>query len=57
MRTHTALAAIATLLAGQACTPRTAPPVTAGKRISEGAAAALSASPDGTARSAGSTST
>jgi hypothetical protein len=48
MRTHQALAAVAALLAGQACTPRTAPPVTAGKRISEGAAATLSASPDGT---------
>jgi hypothetical protein len=47
MRTHTALAAIAALCSGQACTPRTAPPVTAGKTISQGVAAALSASPDG----------
>jgi len=47
MRTRTTLAAAAALLAGIGCTPRTAPPISAGKRISEGAAAALSASPDG----------
>ncbi len=47
MRTRTTLAAAAALLASLSCTPRSAPPVQAGKRISEGAATALSASPDG----------
>jgi len=47
MRTRTMLAAAAALLAGVACTPRTAPPISAGRRISEGAVTALAASPDG----------
>ena len=47
MRTRTTLAAAAALLAGIACTPRTAPPISAGRRISEGTATALAASPDG----------
>lgn len=45
MRTRTPVAATVLLLL--ACTPRTAPPVSTGKRIFEGPAAALSASPDG----------
>jgi hypothetical protein len=45
MRTRTTLAATALLLA--ACTPRSAPPVSAGKRIFEGPVALLAASPDG----------
>ncbi len=45
MRTRTTLAATALLLA--ACTPRTAPPASAGKRIFEGPASSLAASPDG----------
>ena len=45
MRTRTTLAAAAALLA--ACTPRSAPPVTAGTRIFDGQAQALAPSPDG----------
>ena len=47
MRARTLLPAVAGLLAAAACTPRTAPPVSAGKRISEGPALSLAASPDG----------
>ena len=47
MRARTLLPVVATLLAGAACTPRTAPPVSVGKRLSEVPAAALAASPDG----------
>jgi hypothetical protein len=47
MRTRTPLAAAAALLAGLGCAPRTAPPIPAGRRISEEAATALAASPDG----------
>ncbi len=46
MRTRTTLAATVLLLV--ACTPRTAPPISAGKRIFDGPAVALAASPDGT---------
>ncbi len=45
MRTRTFLATTALLLA--ACTPRAAPPVSTGKRIFDGPATLLSASPDG----------
>ena len=47
MRARTLLPAVAGLLAAAACTPRTAPPVSAGTRISEGPALSLAASPDG----------
>jgi hypothetical protein len=47
MRFGTTLAATAALLAGIACTPRTAPSVPAGRRVAEGRATSLSASPDG----------
>ena len=47
MKARTLLPVVATLLAGAACTPRTAPPVSAGKRLSEVPAVALAASPDG----------
>ncbi len=47
MKARTLLPVVATLLAGAACTPRTAPPVSAGKRLSEVPAAALAVSPDG----------
>ena len=47
MRTRTTLAAAAATLAGIACTPRTAPPISAGRPIFDGPALALAASPDG----------
>ncbi len=47
MNARTLLSALAGLLAAAACTPRTAPPVQAGRRISEGPALSLTASPDG----------
>jgi hypothetical protein len=47
MKARTNLAALAALLAGAACTPRTAPPISTGKRVGEGPALSLVASPDG----------
>ncbi len=41
------LAAVMVLLAGAACTPRTAPPISSGKRVGDGPALSLAASPDG----------
>jgi hypothetical protein len=46
MNARTTLATLAAILSS-ACTPRTAPPVSAGKRIADGPAIALASSPDG----------